>query len=94
MQENMTTTTAATPTAPRTDRLELVKELTRGSIGTVHKARNPQLERSMALRQFQVPEWLDDVNELMQRILAEARAASTLDHANIAHLYGRKKDER
>ena len=41
----------------------------------------------MALRQFQVPEWLDDVNELMQRILAEARAASTLDHANIAHLY-------
>jgi serine/threonine protein kinase len=87
MQENMTTTTAATPTAPRTDRLELVKELTRGSIGTVHKARNPQLERSMALRQFQVPEWLDDVNELMQRILAEARAASTLDHANIAHLY-------
>lgn len=87
MQENTTTTTAATPTAPRTDRLELVKELTRGSIGTVNKARNPQLERSMALRQFQVPEWLDDVNELMQRILAEARAASTLEQANIAHLY-------
>jgi serine/threonine-protein kinase len=64
-----------------------VKELTRGSIGTVHKARNPQLERSMALRQFQVPEWLDDVNELMQRILAEARVASTLDHPNIARLY-------
>jgi len=41
----------------------------------------------MALRQFQVPEWLDDVNELMQRILAEARAASTLDHPNIAHLH-------
>jgi serine/threonine-protein kinase len=87
MQENTTTTTDTTPTAPRTDRLELVKELTRGSIGAVHKARNPQLERSMVLRQFQVPEWLDDVNELMQRILAEARVASTLDHANIAHLY-------
>ncbi|HST78597.1 MAG TPA: PEGA domain-containing protein [Verrucomicrobiae bacterium] len=87
MQENTTTTTAATATAPRTDRLELVKELTRGSIGTVHKARSPQLERSMTLRQFQVPEWLDDVNELMQRILAEARAASALDQANIAHLY-------
>lgn len=86
MQEN-TTTTASTPAAPRTDRLELVKELTRGSIGTVHKARNPQAERSTALRQFQVPEWLDDVNELLQRILAEARVASTLDHPNIARLY-------
>ena len=86
MQEN-TTTTASTPAAPRTDRLELVKELTRGSIGTVHKARSPQAERSTALRQFQVPEWLDDVNELLQRILAEARAASALDHPNIARLY-------
>ncbi|HET9181342.1 MAG TPA: serine/threonine-protein kinase [Candidatus Angelobacter sp.] len=64
-----------------------MKELSRGSIGTVHKARNPQLERSMALRQFQIPEWLDDVNELLQRILAEARGASSLDHLNIAHLY-------
>lgn len=87
MQENTTTTTASTPAAPRTDRLELMKELARGSIGTVHKARNPQLDRSMALRQFQVPEWLDDVNELLQRILAEARGGSSLDHPNIAHLY-------
>ncbi|MGE5321447.1 MAG: PEGA domain-containing protein [Actinomycetota bacterium] len=83
----MTTTTASTPAAPRTDRLELMKELARGSIGTVHKARNPQVDRSMALRQFQVPEWLDDVNELLQRILAEARGGSSLDHPNIAHLY-------
>lgn len=87
MQENTTTTTTSTPTAPRTDRLELVKELSRGSVGTVHKARNPQLERSTALRQFQVPEWLDDVKELLQRILAEARGASALDHPNIARLY-------
>lgn len=87
MQENTTTTTASTPAAPRTDRLELMKELARGSIGTVHKARNPQLERSMALRQFQIPEWLDDVSELLQRILAEARGASSLDHPNIGHLY-------
>lgn len=86
MQEN-TTTTESTSAAPRTDRLELVKELSRGSIGTVHKARNPQAERSTALRQFQVPEWLDDVNELLQRILAEARAASALDHPNIARLH-------
>ena len=87
MQENTTTTTASTPAAPRTDRLELMRELARGSVGTVHKARNPQFDRSMALRQFQIPEWLDDVNELLQRILAEARGGSSLDHPNIAHLY-------
>jgi serine/threonine protein kinase len=87
MQEGTTTTTARTPAAPRTDRLELVKELPRGSVGTVHKARNPQRDRSTVLRQFQVPQWLDDVNELLQRILAEARAASGLDHPNIAKLY-------
>ena len=81
------TSTTSTPTAPRTDRLELVKELVRGSIGVVHKARSPQLDRVTALRQFQIPQWLDDVNDLLQRILAEARAASTLDHPNIGRLY-------
>jgi serine/threonine-protein kinase len=88
MQETTeTTTTASTPAAPRTDRLELVKELGRGSIGVVHKARNPQLGRLIALRQFEVPQWLDDVNELLKKILAEAKAASALDHPNITRLY-------
>ncbi len=87
MQETTETTAASTPAAPRTDRLELVKELGRGSIGVVHKARNPQLGRTIALRQFEVPQWLDDVNELLKKILAEAKSASALDHPNIARLY-------
>ena len=87
MQEITETTPASTPAAPRTDRLELVKELPRGSVGVVHKARSPQLDRVSVLRQFQVPEWLDDVTELMKKILSEARAASTLEHANIGRLY-------
>lgn len=80
-------TATATAVAPRTDRLELVKELPRGSVGAVHHARNPQQNRSVALRKFEVPEWLDDVNGLLKKILAEARAASTLDHPNIAKLH-------
>lgn len=95
MQENTLTTPetdaipapAGTATSPRTDRLELVKELSRGSIGVVHQARSPQTERVTALRQFQVPEWLDDVSELLHRIVAEAKAASALDHPNIARLH-------
>jgi serine/threonine protein kinase len=73
--------------APRTDRLELVKELSRGSVGVVHQARNPQQNRYVALRKFEIPEWLDDVSGLLQKILAEARAASALDHPNIAKLH-------
>lgn len=73
--------------APRTDRLELVKELPRGSVGVVHQARSPQQNRFVALRKFDVPEWLDDVTELLKKIMAEAKAASALDHPNIAKLY-------
>ncbi len=75
------------PAAPRTDRLEVLKELGRGSLGIVRQARNPQLDRMLALRHFEVPEWMDDVESLLKRILAEARAASTLDHPAIARLY-------
>ncbi len=79
--------TAATAVAPRKASLELVKELPRGSVGVVHQARNPQQNREVVLRKFEVPEWLDDANELIQKILAEAKAASALDHPNIAKLY-------
>ena len=80
-------TGAATAAAPRTASLELVKELPKGSVGVVHQARNPQQNREVALRKFEVPEWLDDVNALIQKILAEAKAASALDHPNIAKLH-------
>src|SRR5579884_1517739 len=93
MQENSeanttgTATATATAVAPRTDRLELVKELPRGSVGVVHQARNPQQNRSVALRKFDVPEWLDNVSDLQKQILTEAKAASALEHPNIARLY-------
>jgi serine/threonine-protein kinase len=58
-----------------------------GSIGTVAKAKSPKYESYVALRQFQVPEWLDDANELIKRLLAEARAANALNHPGIAKLY-------
>jgi serine/threonine protein kinase len=94
MQENQeattgtaTATATAPAAAPRTDRLELVKELPRGSVGVVHQAHNPQQNRFVALRKFELPEWLEDVNDLMKRILTEARAATALDHPNIARLH-------
>jgi len=85
--QGATGTAPPAETGPRTDRIELLQQLSAGSVGAVHKARNPKFNRTLALRQLQVPEWIDDVDELIKRILAEARAASALDHPNIARLY-------
>ena len=84
-------TGAATPapsaeSGPRTDRLELLQQYG-GTIGVVHKARNPKLNRVVALRQLQVPDWLDDADDLIKRIIDEARSAGALDHPNIARLF-------
>lgn len=80
-------TTLSPEPSPRTDRLELLQQMSGGTVGVVHQAKNPKLNRLVALRQVQVPEWLDDVDDLLKRILAEARSASALDHPNIARLY-------
>jgi serine/threonine-protein kinase len=90
MADTPDTATGVTPAggpAPKTDRLELLQQMNAGSLGTVHKARNPKLDRMVALRQLQVPEWLDDADAMIKRILAEARAANSLQHPNIARLY-------
>jgi serine/threonine protein kinase len=82
-----TAASSATAASPRTASLELVKELPRGSVGIVHQARNPQQNRSVALRKFEVPEWLDDAQDLLKKIVAEAKTAGALEHPNIARLY-------
>jgi serine/threonine protein kinase len=90
MADTPGTATGVTPAggpSPKSDRLELLQQMNAGSLGTVHKARNPKLDRMVALRQLQVPEWLDDADAMIKRILAEARAANSLQHPNIARLY-------
>src|SRR5258708_1857686 len=77
---------AATDSAPRSDKMELIQQMPSGSVGIVYQARNPKLNRVVALRQMQVPDWLDDADDLIKRILAEARSANGLAHANIAQV--------
>ncbi len=66
--------------------MELLQQMPPGSVGIVYQARNPKLNRVVALRQMQVPDWLDDADDLIKRILAEARSANGLAHANIAQI--------
>jgi serine/threonine protein kinase len=84
----MTTTSPTTAPKAQIDRFELIEQLTRGTLGTVHKANDTKTSRIVALRFFDLPEWIEDPNGRLQRILTEARNASSLNHANITRLVG------
>ena len=84
----MTTTSPTTAPKAQIDRFELIEQLIRGTLGTVHKANDTKTNRVVALRFFDLPDWIDDPNGRLQKILAEARNASSLNHANITRLVG------
>ncbi|MBZ5524089.1 MAG: PEGA domain-containing protein [Acidobacteriia bacterium] len=77
---------SAAEAAPRSDKMELIQQMPAGSVGVVYQAKNPKLDRVVALRQMQVPDWLDDADDLIKRILAEARSANGLAHPSIAQM--------
>jgi eukaryotic-like serine/threonine-protein kinase len=63
---------------------EVIRLLGRGGMGTVYLARDPQLDRPVAIKVLRDP--LFD-EELLQRFLREARAAANLRHDNIITIY-------
>src|SRR5438045_8802078 len=82
----MTTTSSTIAPKAQIDRFELIEQLTRGTLGVVHKANDTKTNRIVALRFFDLPDWIEDPNGRLQRILTEARIASRLNHAHIARL--------
>jgi serine/threonine protein kinase/tetratricopeptide (TPR) repeat protein len=59
-------------------------ELGRGGMGIVYKARDPRLERTVAIKTMSAPAG-DDASR--QRFLREARAAASVSHPNIGQIY-------
>lgn len=57
----------------------------RGGMGVVYAARQTGLDRAVALKVI-APELLDDP-DVRERFLAEARAAASVDHANVIPVY-------
>jgi serine/threonine protein kinase len=64
---------------------ELFEEMGRGGMGIVYKARQTSLDRLVAVKMLPTDQFPDPVR--LQRFLAEARAAASLNHPNIVQVY-------
>src|SRR5262249_52145182 len=84
-------------TTPRTiGRYEILEEIGRGSMGVVYKARDPRIDRVVALKTiaFSVPLGPGEGEEFLHRFSHEAQVAGRLNHPNIVTIYdvGEKGD--
>ena len=75
-------------------RYETIGELGRGAMGVVFRARDPQLDRVVALKTLTVPPGTsaERAAELHQRFAREARTAGRLIHPNIVQIYDSGED--
>lgn len=69
-------------------RYEVIKELGRGGMGVVYLARDPLINREVALKMVQVEGFTDEqAREIKERFHREAMAAGRLNHPNIVTVY-------
>jgi len=72
------------PAVQRVGRYEISRKLGEGGMGVVYAARDPRLERSVALKMIRNP---GDDPQSRERLWREARAAASVTHPNICQLY-------
>lgn len=68
-------------------RYEIVSELGKGSMGTVYKAVDPLLDRTVALKTISIAANDPDLAEYEARFYLEAKAVGGLNHQNIVTVY-------
>lgn len=72
---------------PTLGRYEIVSELGRGAMGVVYKARDPMLERTVAIKTINMALEEDGAAHYEARFQQEARAAGGLNHPNIVTVH-------
>ena len=63
----------------------ILEKLGEGGMGIVYKAKDTKLDRTVALKFL--PQYSITNNEDKERFIREAKAAASLSHSNIAHIY-------
>jgi tRNA A-37 threonylcarbamoyl transferase component Bud32 len=81
--ERIAQLTCATPTG--WGPFEIIEEIGRGAFGTVYRARDPRLQREVALKIVRRPDGETDADA--DRALAEARGLAKIDHANVVRVF-------
>lgn len=76
---------AQSPPGKTIGHYQIVSFLGKGGMGEVYRARDLKLDRTVALKIL--PEAMSVDEERMRRFVREAKAASALNHPNVAHIY-------
>ncbi len=75
-------------------RYEVIGELGQGAMGVVYKAKDPLIDREVAIKTINLSLAMDEREEYEARFYQEAKAAGRLSHPNIVTIYdvGRSED--
>jgi serine/threonine protein kinase len=65
-------------------RYRITRQLGQGGMGVVYAAHDDRLDRPVAIKRIR--EAADD-SSLRERLLREARAAASINHPNVCHIY-------
>jgi serine/threonine-protein kinase len=68
-------------------RYEIIGELGQGAMGVVYKAKDPLIDRVVAIKTINLNQALEEREEYEARFYQEARAAGRLSHHNIVTIY-------
>ena len=68
-------------------RYEILDEIGRGAMGTVYRARDPLIERTVAIKTVPITQLRQEGADAESRFLREAQSAGRLSHPNIVTIY-------
>jgi serine/threonine-protein kinase len=68
-------------------RYEVLEEIGQGAMGTVYRARDPLIERTVAIKTVPIEQLREDGPDAEARFLREAQSAGRLSHPSIVTIY-------
>jgi len=73
----------------RIGRYEILRELGRGAMGVVYHARDPKIDREVAIKTIKLADQADEseISQLRDRLFREAQSAGKLSHPGIVTIY-------